>query len=326
MPDPIIPQSGNASSPSPIPPGQNPPGQNPPDPTPPNNGADPAKARAGSLYGDIGEPDPGQKGSTVWPDNWRDQFANGDAKAAEVFKRFQSPDALAKAYLAAQQRIRSGEYKRAAPTDPSDAKAMEAWREEQGIPKTPDEYDIVPAGIKPEELDDSTKKSVGAFRETFHKANLSGEQAKLITGDVIKLSEQIQAAEAQADARNMEATEDALRAEWGSDYRNNLAMNIANMEKQFGDDTDAILMARTPDGRRLSDIPQFNKAMNAWARGEGGDVMLGADESGKAGSIESQIEEIKTIMRTDMNKYIGEGHADRLTKLLEVQEKRGKLT
>ncbi len=295
---------------------------------PPASKPDAAKPEAkGSIYADLGEPEPGEKDSTSWPSTWREDMAKGieDPKAADVLKRYQSPADLAKALIAAQQRIRSGEYKRAAPVDPDNPEAMKTWREEQGIPVEPKEYELPAlAGVEFDKLPEDVRENIGAIRSTFHEANLTKEQGTKVAGAITALAEKQMEAKANLQAEMMDKCEDDLRQEWGRDYKTNLTMNIKFVEDTFGADmVDALLFAETPDGRRLADIPGFNKAINAMARAGGSDVLYDG-ESGGAKSISSRIAEIEKVMKTDFGKYQRELEPE-YRGLLEEQEKRGKL-
>jgi hypothetical protein len=279
------------------------------------------ESKSGSIYDDLKIEEPGAEGSSTWPTDWRKQFAGGDEKVAKQFERFQSPAEVAKSLLAAQQKIRSGEYKRTATPKADDPEAMKAWREENQIPETPDQYQFIPEGVKPEEIDENAKASITFIQESFHKANIPAPVAKEVAGVMVKMAEQQAERQAQADAQNQNRTEDDLRAEWGKDYRVNLQANMQVMETHFGDDVDAILTARTSDGRRLSDIPAFNKAIQALARAEGGDILLAGEGTGS--SIEKRIGEIEAVMNKSMGEYLGtKGMAEEYQALLEKREAR----
>jgi hypothetical protein len=304
--------------------------QNPPasgsNQNPPPKKDDPA-GKAGTLYGDLGVDEPGKAGSAAWPDDWRNQYATIDGKPDDKrlaqLKRFQSPTDLATSYFAAQERLRSGEYKQVSQApDPKDEKAMSAWREENGIPKAAAEYDLIAPGVKFEELDDGTKKTIGTIQNQFLEANVPAGTAKTVATILHKIGEEQLVQQTAADAEQRDNLEDSLRSEWGRDYRPNLAMNLQIMERHFGDDMDAILMARTPDGRLLANLPSFNKAMNAWARGEGGDIMVDGEGSGGT-SVDSRIAEIEGIMKSDMGKYLGtKGMPEEYAGLLAKKEAR----
>lgn len=294
------------------------PGATPPAGTPPAD----AKPKGSSIYQDVGLEEPGKEGTTVWPTDWREQLAAGagDPKAAKLLERFQSPADVAKALIAAQQKIRSGEYKRAAP--PSDnPEELKAWREEQGIPESPDGYEI--PGVDLATLDPATKDTLEFMRGKLHEAAFdkgkAGVVAQLLQDVAVREIERT----AQADATNRDAVEDALRAEWGAEYRRNINMNGAFLNQHFGDGMEAVLNARAPDGRRLADMPEFNKFLNAMARANGSDVMFDGDVKGGA-SIETRLEEIRRIMATNINEYYAKGLDKEYSQLLEKQEARAR--
>ena len=71
----------------------------------------------------------------------------------------------------------TGEYKRAAPKgdSPEDVKA---WREEQGIPESPDGYDLpaVP-GVDMSTMDEGTKASLGIIKGALHSVSAAQNQS-----------------------------------------------------------------------------------------------------------------------------------------------------
>lgn len=304
---------------------------NPPAPTPPPGNAPPAatppaaapKDKGGSIYAAVGEPEPGAPGSSAWPSDWREQSvqAIGDPKAAKLLERFQSPVDMAKALVAAQQKIRSGEYKRAAPVG-DNPEEIKAWREEQGIPDSPEGYEIPQIqGVDLASLDPVAKAGVDVLRQGLHKANLNKEQGATVAQAMLDLAASQTEAQAEADATRMDNVEDTLRAEWGPEYRKNLNMNGALLSQHFGDEMDDVLKARMPNGTRLADHPVFNKFLNAMARATGNDVMFDGDVAGGK-SVDARIQEIKQIMETNINEYYAKGLDKEYAQLLEKQEAR----
>lgn len=315
-----MPNEQNLQQPAPGGTGSPPPQQN--QQPPQNQPANPPPK--GSIYDDLGIDDPAKSGKAVlWPDDWRTQMSGDNATATERLKRFQSPTELAKSYIALEQRLRSGEYKRAdAPPDPTkDEAGYTKWREEQGLPIKAEEYNIVPEGVKIEDLDDGGKASLAKFQNAFHKLNVTQDQAKGFSGVVYEMALEQMQQQAQADAQGIDMTEDALRAEWGNEFRNNVMMNKSHVTKIFGEEVGAAFFdARLPNGQRLGNVPEISKAINNWARSEGGDVLYDAGGA-TANSIDGRIAEIETMMRTDMNKYTS-AVAEEYGKLLEKRESR----
>lgn len=329
LPDP----TGGTPNPPPAAPSPNAPPSKPaaaatppaPGATPPASGATPppASPARGSIYADVGLEEPGKPSSTSWPTDWRDQLAQaaGGADAAKALARYQSPADVAKALLAAQQKIRSGEYKRAMPSS-DNPEEVKAWRDEQGIPDSPEGYDIPQIqGVDLANLDPATKAGIDVLRGGLHKANLNKEQAATVSQAFLELATKQTEMQAEADAQRMDAVEDALRAEWGPEYRRNINMNGALLTQHFGNDMDAVLSARMPDGTRLADSPAFNKFLNNMARANGTDVMFDGDVKGGT-SIDGRLAEIKQVMQTNINEYYAKGLDKEYAQLLEKQQAR----
>jgi hypothetical protein len=323
LPDPI------AATPNPPPAGTSPPAPaseaTPPAgaATPPAPGATPpaeAKPKASSIYEAAGVDEPGKEGSSAWPTDWRDQMAAaaGDPKSAKTLERFQSPAEVAKALIAAQQKIRSGEYKRAAP--PGDnPEEIKAWREEQGIPDSPDGYEI--PGVDLSQVEPEAKVAIDHIRTRLHGENFDKGKAAVVATLLQEVAQMEMQRTAEADANRMDAVEDALRSEWGADYRKNLNMNGALLNQHFGEDMDSVLKARMPDGTRLADNPVFNRFLNAMARASGNDVMFDGDAAGGT-SIDARLDQIRQVMNTNINEYHAKGLDVEYAQLLEKKEAR----
>lgn len=306
---------------------------NPPNPqTPPpkkdDNKGEPAPKAKGSIYEDIGEAEPGTPKSGIWADDWREQLATGDdgkidEKALAELKRYSTPKDWHKAGVAARQRIRSGEYRRNAP-EGADEAAMKAWREEQGIPATPDAYSFEYEG-KPLDLaslDETAKAGVQKLQTTFHKLNLNQQQAAELSNVLVSFGQEQAEQTAMMDADHFDASDDHLRATWGGDYKVNLKANWHYMEQTFGKDVvNSLLEARLPNGMKLANAPWFNEGLNRAARSMGGDRMV--EGSSEAKGVDSRIAEIEAIMKENMGKYLSTpGMADEYGQLLAKREAR----
>lgn len=305
---------------------------------------DPNAKPAGTIYDK-----PDDSGTPAEPAAWRDEavaaakarlIASGmDEKEADKLAeknkaylgRYSSVTDALLANLEMRQKLSTGEYKKAGPPpENADPEAMKAWRAENGLPVDPSEYEL-PAvkGVDMSKLDDATKADIDFLRTGIHGLNLTKQQGEGVAQLLVALSEKKAEAEAaemaQATAREMTMAEDTLRKEWGPDYRTNHAMNLAFFEKLFGDQTDAVLEARLPDGRKLGNLVEFSRAANALARQfKVSDVMYDGDK-GQNVSIASRRAEIESIMKTDMNRYYREGLDKEYTRILGELENRGQL-
>jgi len=255
-------------------------------------------------------------GKPAWPDDWRAQMANGDERAARLLERYTSPDAVGKALMAAQQRIRSGEVKlRPGPEATDEQRA--GWRKEHGIPETARDYDVpILLDGKYDDLDDFGKQSIDTFRSTFHELDLPPEHASKIMSVANEVALKQMERQAEADAVRQEETEDALRVDWGAGYRKNIRLNAKFMQDRLGDGWQSFVTARTPEGSRLADDPKFNRFINQMARAEGGSV-LQTGEATAGPNVQARIDEIRKIMSTDYPKYKRDGLDAEYSKLLE---------
>ena len=305
------------------------PASQPNSPTPPKKddegqGQQPAPKAKGSIYEDVGVDGPDVQGTATWPDDWRLQMAGGDAKLAKQLERYQNPADVGKGLLAAQQRIRSGEYKRTAPPEGADDAAMKAWREEQGIPVTAADYTFQVEGkpLDMSTLDESAKAGVEKLQQTFHKLNLNQDQAAELSNVLISFGQQQAEQTAMMDADHFDASDDHLRSTWGADYKVNLKANWHYMEQTFGKDVvNSLLEARLPNGMKLANAPWFNEGLNRAARSMGGDRMV--EGSSEAKGVDSRIAEIEAIMKENMGKYLSTpGMADEYGQLLAKREAR----
>lgn len=263
-----------------------------------------------SIYEDAGIEEPGKEGSTSWPSDWREQFVKDISdetereKALNQMKRYQSPAEVAKANLAIRQRLSTGEYSRAMP-DPSDEGALKEWRAEQGLPEDPSGYELpVAEGVKYEDMDDNQKAVYEGWQKVFHENNIKPELAKSLTNYANDIYVAQMEALAEHDAKMMEASEDALRSDWGADFRPNIKMNIAYLNNTLGEDMAAkFLDARLPDGTAVKHSVEIAKMLNEAARGSGltstfetGDIVPGS-------SLLDKKAEIETLMKTNLAEY-----------------------
>ncbi len=278
-----------------------------------------------SLYDEVATGSPGTPASgaketstskPAWPDDWRTQMANGDARAARLLERYTSPDAVGKALLSAQKRIRSGEMK-LKPGPDATPDQLAQWRIEHGIPETAKDYDVpILLDGKYEDLDEFGKASIDAFRGTFHELDMLPDHAEKIMSVANNVALKQMERQAETDAMRQEETEDALRVDWGADYKKNIALNAQFMQDRLGDGWQSFVTARTPEGLRLADDPKFNRFINQMARSEGGTV-LQAGETAAGHNVQARIEEIRKVMSTDYSKYKREGLDVEYSNLLE---------
>lgn len=172
----------------------------------------------GRVTGAIDKVRPASGGK--WPDTWRTEFAAGDEKVAKQLERYATPADVWKKARSLEQQLSSGEYKRTTPfPEKGTAEEQNAWRKEQGIPESPDKYEIKLDGITIGEAD---KPGIDAYLKYAHAANLAPDAVNKNLKWFFEAREQGMKAGQEATAKVKQETEDALRGEWGADYRRNV--------------------------------------------------------------------------------------------------------
>lgn len=232
-----------------------------------------------------------------WPADWRDKFAGGDAAKAARLQRYASPSALADALIAAQNKIRTGEVK---PVLTKDAKPEEiaAFREAHGIPEAPDKYDLgdleVPEGEKP-----MVQKFLGAA----HGVNMTPEQVRVSLAAYTEISEAARNDRAAQDNEIKTSTEDALRAEWGNDYRVNINLVTNLLDAAPEGLRDKLLRGRLADGTPIGSSPEALKFLVGLARERNPAGVVVPSGIATAQSVDDEIQKIEKTMRDDRPAY-----------------------
>lgn len=258
----------------------------------------------------------------VWPEDWRKMYAGEDESKLGKLSKYTSPNAAFDAMISAQQKISSGEYKAATPF-PMDGKDEDkaSWRKDHGIPETHDKYEF--GDFKPPEAD---KEKTDNFLKAAHDMNLSPDQMNKIMKSNYDTDKDSAEALATQDKDKARETQDSLRAEWGTEFRENIN-KIESLMASFGgaDMYGFVHDARGKDGTLLFSNPDFVKFMANMAQElnpHTTHVPAGGDQ--KKG-IQQRIGEIKTLMKDDHSKYWkgpeSQAIQSEYIQLLEAQEK-----
>lgn len=237
-----------------------------------------------------------------WPDDWRNNMAGDDAKTLKRMERFNSPNDMYKSYIAMEQKQSSGEMKAALPEKPTDEE-LKTYRADNGIPEEAKGYfEDMPDGLVVGEDDKELFQSVA---DTFHGLNAPPEVMHALVGWYDKFQQDAAETLHESDQTYHKNSEDALRSEWGNEYRSNINMLNAFMESSFSaGDGDTLLQARLPDGSIVGDNPEMVKALAATARLVNPAATLVPNAGADAGaSIQDEIHSIKKLMGDKSSEY-----------------------
>lgn len=326
-----------APSADPAPEAATPPAQ--PDTTPSPEGEQPAAPQDAAGFG-LDEPTPTEvpEGEIVgdtdddsrkvelqadWPEDWRTKLANGDEKLMKRLERFSSPDKILQSWLAAEQKISSGEYKAQLPEDASEEQIAE-WRKSNGIPEAPTEYKL------PEEIDwdDQDRELFNHVFERMHTKNATQEQVDAMVTGYMELIQQAHEKRADADRQFLQENEDALRSKLGDEYRPQINIFKRVLEDPEGPIpqtvVQSLMTARDEQGHKLinnAEVAQFliEQGLNHYGDG----ALISGDAKA---TMSSRMDEIKQVMKTDFDRYLREGMDQEYAKLLERSQGRGQQT
>lgn len=234
--------------------------------------------------------------------NWRDAFAGDDDKFKSQLERYSTPEDLGKAFREQRATISSGNLS-PKPDENATPEDLAAFREANGIPKEATGYlENLPEGLV---LGEEDKEIFEDFAGAMHEMNVEPSVMHKVIDWYNGFAEDQQDAMAEIDAGHHQETEDALRTEWGTDYRANINLVGSLIESTFGEENaSAILNARDAEGRALMNIPGVLEGLASIQR-QLNPVARIAPSTGRTAdqTLEDEITELEKFMREDREKY-----------------------
>lgn len=240
-----------------------------------------------------------------FPEKWRDLVAGDNVEHKKTLERFHSPKALYESYAALRQKMSSGELKATtAFPDKGTPEEQAAWRAASGIPAKPEEYLAAfkaPEGV---EMTDDDKAVLGKLSASAHASHLP-PSAFNATASWFLAEKQVRAdARADKDDEFRATSEDTLRAEWGTDYRQNVARIGALLDTAPKGVKEQLAGARLSDGSRFGDHPEVLRFLVDISRQVNpAGVLLPGAGGNLSQSIEDEIGGIEKTMRENRSKY-----------------------
>lgn len=237
-----------------------------------------------------------------WPEDWRERLADGDDKFLKELKRYTSPMTFAKGSKALKSKLSSGEFKRTLATDAS-AEEITEWRKENGIPEKPDGYDL--ALDKGVVVGEDEKPLINEFLNKMHSANAAPATVKAALNayyDIVNKQAEDQHAK---DGQIWTETEDALRAEWGNDFRRNQNLTTALLNEYFPEEglSDLLVSARMADGTKIGAHPEIVRGLARLAREINPVTTLVPGGTATAASIDTELANLTKMMGDHKSAY-----------------------
>jgi hypothetical protein len=260
------------------------------------------------------------EGSAAAAPDWRDQLAGDDLRLRERLNRFASPADLARSYRSLEQKLSSGEYRRDLPDTATDEEKA-AWRKELGIPDKADGYAVeLPEGLV---LGKDDQPVVDLFRQFAHERNYTPRQFNEALTWYYETQDALASQREDADAAFRQKSEDALRAEYGPDYRRNMNV-LGSVRDSMPEDLAARLLAgRLADGTKIGNDPAFIRWMvSLGLELNPASTLVPATAANAGQSIASELESIARLRVENPEKYWKDNKLlERERELIAAQEK-----
>lgn len=277
-------------------------------------------------------------------ERWRENYAarlkanaekSGDktfdeAKLLGRLQRYAGPDAAFDALIGLQNKVSAGELRSVTPFPEKGTDEQKTeWRKANGLPGAADGYQIkLPAGMA---LGEEDKPAVDSFLKAAHSANIPPSQVSAAVKWYLDFAEEQAAARHQADNDLVANVEDALRAEWGGDYRKNKSLIEALLDQGGEDVKEAFFGARLSDGTPLlSHLPSLRYLIDRAREVIDSTTLVPGDGASMGKSVDDELRQLQELMRAprgspEYRKYWGDPRAQaRYRELVNAKEKMAK--
>lgn len=231
-----------------------------------------------------------------WPEDWRVKASKGDEKLLKRFERYASPEAAMQALIEAQNKISSGEVKASLPKNATEEQVAQ-WRKDNGIPESPDKYDLTfKDGLV---IGDEDKATIDGFLKVAHARNLDNDSVKETIQWYYKEQERLADERQKTDAAQREETIEALREEWGKEYKPNMNA-VKSVLGMFPESVrDLLSGGRMADGRAMLNHPDVVRTFAQLAREiNPASTVVPAGSGDPMKSIDDEIAMIESKMGT----------------------------
>lgn len=250
----------------------------------------------------------GGGGSTAqamgWGDDWRVRLAAGSTdseKDLAQLQRYESPEGIWKKTRELERRFSSGEVRTALKKDAT-SQEIQAWRKENGIVEKPEDYKInLPAGKQAPAEDDPFLK---AFLQSAHNGNFTQAQVdQAINAFYAEVERQAQVT-TEAEGKATAACEDALRKDWGTDYRVNKAIAENLLETAPAGFKDRFMNGFLADHTPIKASPEAWKWLTQMGREINPAATVVTAAGGDVGkSIGDELASLKKLMANKQSEY-----------------------
>lgn len=288
-------------------------------------GDPPSEPPSNDIPADLPADDPPSDPPADTPsnDDWRESLAGEDKDLAKFLGRFHSQDAAFKKFKEQHDDMRSGKFIKPLPENPTDDELAD-YRAQVGVPSEAAGYlEKLPDGLV---VGDDDKPFVEKFVENMHGANAPQSSVSAALDAYYKIVEDQEASESEAANEAKNASIEALRDEWGPDYKRNLNIMNSHLETMPEAVKEVFTHGRMPDGTPVG----FNAEVLKWVTGQAMEVnpvatVVPGAGSNQAGAISDELATLEKMMGDRNSDYWKGSNATknqaRYVELVEANEK-----
>jgi hypothetical protein len=191
--------------------------------------------------------------------------------------------------------------------------ALAEWKAEQGLPTDAAGYEVELALREGETITEVGQQLIDGLKGFAVEHDLPPAAVNGLARWYDAHVKGLQAKVAEGDKTQRHATRDTLTQKWAGAYDQRMAI-AKEGAKLFPDSVRAMLkVARTPDGRKVSDTPEFAEALLALGRlSQKGKPMPTSDDD--------RLAKIQNVMRTDISAYRAKGLDKEYLALMQKKE------
>lgn len=253
--------------------------------------------------------------------NWREPFVpEDDEDFGKQMERFNAPADFSKSFREQQATLSANKQAVPLGEDATDDD-IKAFREANELPMEVADYlKDLPDGLV---LGEDDIPIAERFMTALHGEYAPAKYGHVLIGAYNEFQEEMQADEVEMDATQSTETTDTLRNDWGTDYRANINIVHAFLEKTFGKDAkEQLLHGRYQDGRGFMNDAQVLKGFAEIARAADPLAPIVPADTSAVTTLNDEIAKIEKFMRTDRKEYDNDKKMqDRLLELYDIRIK-----
>jgi hypothetical protein len=177
-----------------------------------------------------------------------------------------------------------------------------AWYKAAGLPPEPAGYMETLRLSEGKVLGEADLPVANHFFDRMHQIGATPDVVSAAVDSVLEYAEEMQAETVADDERFRRDARDALRDQWGQDYKRNMSY----IKPAFGNNDalmTSILSSRAPDGRLIGDHPDVIEWLVDMGKAVDPEASVGSGGPLTLQTVENELDQLRGMMRDDGGPY-----------------------